>query len=77
MSGILDNMVDILSQEIGSITARASIVMFAERMGIKKDSIGPEHVGELVKQLKPGLFVFVGEKKTEDLAKEMLNLERA
>ena len=74
MSRVLDEMVEILSQEIGSITAKASITMFAERIGLDADSIEPEHVSNLVDQLKPGLFVFVGESRTEDLAKQMLRL---
>ena len=74
MASVLDEMIDILSQERGSITSKASIVMFAERMGLDENSIRPEHVDKLVDQLKPGLFVFVGENKTEFLARRMRGL---
>ena len=71
MSSLLDNMVEILAPEIGAITARESILMYAQRMGLTEDTLGPEHVKDVVEKLKPGLRVFVGSKKTEHLCRLM------
>lgn len=73
-SKLFDEIVGVLTPGVGEHMARVSVEMHLAKVGIDHDSLGPQHLHELVRAIQPGLAVFVGKADAGELAERLLGL---
>ncbi len=62
----------ILAPYIGPSMARAAVEAHAARIQIEGDSLTREQITQLIERLAKGMRIFVGEKRADELARELL-----
>ncbi len=62
----------ILAPYIGPSMARAAVEAHAARIQIEGDSLTREQIVQLIEQLAKGMRIFVGEKRADEIARELL-----
>lgn len=77
MAKMFDDIVTVLSPGVGESLARASVDMHLSKVGLERDTLGPQHLAELVRAIQPGLAVFVGKADARVLAEKLLSLAPA
>jgi hypothetical protein len=68
MAKLFDEVVAVLSPYLGTTTSRASVKMHLKDLKRNPDSIEPGDLETLSRKLTPGMKVFVGTDKAEELA---------
>jgi hypothetical protein len=74
MEDLFERVIGILRPYVGAATALASVKMFLHRARLAPTEIRLEHLPEIADTLKPGLAVFVGRARAEDLAQTIRDL---
>lgn len=74
MAKIFDKVVAILAPYLGETTARASIKMYLKQLKVKTDELDADALNKLASKLKPGLKVFVGSDRADELTDQVRNL---
>jgi hypothetical protein len=76
MANMFDDIVSVLAPGVGESLARASVDMHLSKVGLDRQTLGPQHLEELVRAIQPGLAVFVGKADATLLADRLLGLSR-
>ncbi len=74
MARVFDEVVKMLTPGVGESMARASVDMHLKKVGLDRETLGPQHIPALVQALQPGLAVFVGKANASALADRLLGL---
>ncbi len=63
---------DTLAPYLGAFMAKSAVAAHTTRLKIEGESLSREQLGQLVDRLALGLRVFVGNKKSDEIALELL-----
>jgi hypothetical protein len=74
MAKIFDKIVAILAPYLGDTTARASVKMYLKDLKLNADELDADALDKLASKLKPGLKVFVGSDRADELVNQVRNL---
>lgn len=77
MPQLFEQMVDTLSPDLGKSSATASVRLFVGKAKLTPDELRSEHLSRIAELMKPGLRVFVGASRADELARAICALDDA